>query len=304
MKIIIMGASSHIAKDLITSFSDEHFLELFSRDFGAMSRWMVERGYTNFFSRSYFDFKSLPKNADAIINFVGAGDPQRIIQMGDNIFQVTETFDKMALDYIQENRDCKYIFISSGAVFGDNFSTPADANKQAVFPINNLQPQHYYGLAKAMAEVRHRMNPRQIVDLRVYNYFSHTGNVAARFMINDVIRAIQTKMVFKADRTPIVRDYVGSLDFFQMINVLLRQDNLNTAIDIYSRQPITKDQLLAEMAKRYGLEYETVGFQAGLPATGVKENYYSVNTAAYALGYRPTLNSLETIYLAADKLLK
>lgn len=304
MKIVIMGASSHIARDLISSFSDEHFLELFSRDFGSISRWMVERGYKNFFSRSYFDFKSLPKNIDVIINFVGAGDPHRIMQMGENIFQVTETFDKMAMDYVQENRDCKYIFISSGAVFGDNFKTPADAEKLSVFPINNLQPQHYYGLAKAMAEVRHRMSPRQIIDLRVYNYFSHTGNLSARFMINDIIRAIQTKTVFKADRTPIVRDYIGSLDFYQMINVLLKQDNMNSAIDIYSRQPVTKDQLLSEMAKRYGLEYETVGFAAGLPATGIKENYYSVNTAAYALGYRPTLNSLETIYLAADKILK
>jgi hypothetical protein len=36
----------------------------------------------------------------------------------------------------------------------------------------------------------------------------------------------------------------------------------------------------------------------------VKQNYYSTNTAAYALGYRPTLTSLETIILAADKILK
>jgi hypothetical protein len=58
------------------------------------------------------------------------------------------------------------------------------------------------------------------------------------------------------------------------------------------------------MAERYGLEYETTGYQAGMPTTGIKEKYYSTNTAAYALGYRPTLTSLETIFIEADKILK
>jgi hypothetical protein len=52
------------------------------------------------------------------------------------------------------------------------------------------------------------------------------------------------------------------------------------------------------------MKYEISHTPVGLPATGVKENYYSTNTEAYTLGYRPTLSSLETIYLAADKLLK
>jgi hypothetical protein len=123
-------------------------------------------------------------------------------------------------------------------------------------------------------------------------------------MITDMIRAIKEKTVYKVDRTPIVRDYVGPLDFYQMINVLMKHDKMNSAVDMYSRQPITKDSLLTHMAQRYKLEYETVGAQVGLPATGVKEKYYSVNTAAYALGYRPTLSSLENIFLAVDKILK
>jgi hypothetical protein len=58
------------------------------------------------------------------------------------------------------------------------------------------------------------------------------------------------------------------------------------------------------MAQRYKLEYETIGAQVGLPATGVKEKYYSVNSAAYALGYRPELSSIENIFLVADEILK
>ena len=303
MKIVIMGAGSTIAKDLITSFSDEHFLELFSREPSTVSRWMVERNFKNFFARSYTDFKSL-KDVDVIINFVGAGDPAMIQRLGADIFNITQTFDEMALNYINQHRDCQYIFISSGAVFGDNFMTPADTNKNAIIPINNVQPQQYYGIAKAQAEIRHRVTDRNIIDLRLYNYFSSTSNLKQRFMINDIIRAIQTKTVYQVDRNNIMRDYIGPLDFYQMINVLMTKDKLNTAIDCYSRLPVSKTSILTSMAERYGLEYETVGNLTGLSPTGIKHNYYSINTAAYALGYRPTLTSLENIVLAADKILK
>ena len=149
MKIAILGATSQIAKDLILSFSDEHELELFSREATAMGRWMVEHNLNNYHSRTYFDFPAV-RGVDAIINFVGAGNPERVKKMGANIFNITETFDRMAMDYLEENRNCLYIFLSSGAAFGDNFHTPADTQKNALFPINNVQPEHYYGLAKAM----------------------------------------------------------------------------------------------------------------------------------------------------------
>ena len=303
MKIAILGATSAIAKDLILSFSDEHKLELYSRRLTDVTTWMLENNLRNFTSQDYTEFK-YTRDLDVIINFVGAGSPEKVISLGEQIFEITETFDQMALDYIGKHRECKYIFISSGAVFGDNFSTPADIDKVSAFPLNNLQPKHYYGYAKAMAEVRHRITDRNIFDLRLFNYFSPMVNINYRFMITDMIRAIKDKAVYKVDRTPIVRDYVGPLDFYQMINVMLTKDKMNTAIDMYSRQPISKDSLLTAMAQRYKLEYETVGAQVGLPATGVKEKYYSVNTAAYAIGYRPTLSSLENIFLAVDKILK
>jgi len=303
MKIAILGATSAIAKDLILSFSDEHKLELYSRRISDVTTWMLENNLHNFTSQSYTEFK-YTRDLDAIINFVGAGSPEKVIKLGEQIFEITEHYDRMALDYIDKHHECKYIFISSGAVFGDNFGTPADIDKQSSFPLNDLQPKHYYGYAKAMAEVRHRITNRNIFDLRLFNYFSPMVNINYRFMITDMIRSIKDKSVYKVDRTPIVRDYVGPLDFYQMINVMLTKDKMNTAIDIYSRQPISKDSLLTAMAQRYKLEYETTGVPVGLPATGVKEKYYTVNTAAYAIGYRPTLSSLENIFLAVDKILK
>lgn len=303
MKIAILGATSQIARDLMLSFSDEHKLELFSREPAGMERWMVENGLANFSSKTYFDFPAV-RNLDAIINFVGVGNPERLQKMGRNIFHVTESFDRMAMEHLEDNRDCIYIFMSSGAAFGDNFVIPADINKVAAYPLNDIQPRHYYGLSKFMAEVRHRMSDRNIIDLRVFNYFSYTCNLKYKYMINDMINCIKDGSVFKVDRTPIMRDYIGPLDFYQMINILISQTKINTAVDCYSRQPVSKDTLLTKMAERYGLQYETQAAPVGLAATGVKENYYSNNTGAYALGYRPTLTSLETIFIGADRILK
>jgi nucleoside-diphosphate-sugar epimerase len=303
MKIAILGATSQIAKDLILSFSDEHHLSLFSRKISDVTVWMLENNLRNFTSNSYYEFKNL-RDVDVIINFVGAGSPELIMKLGERIFDITESFDKMAMEYVERNHDCKYIFISSGAVFGDNFHTPAYEEKNSVFPINNLQPHHYYGYAKAMAEVRHRVSPRTIFDLRVFSYFSPTVNINKRFMLNDMIRAIKNNSVFKMDQTQVIRDYIGPLDFYQMINVLMRQDKINTAVDIYSRQPVSKDSLVSAMAERYGLQYETTNSPVGIHSTGMKPKYYSVNTSAQAWGYKPTLSSLENIYLGVDKILK
>ena len=88
-----------------------------------------------------------------------------------------------------------------------------------------------------------------------------------------------------------------------MIKVLLGNNTINQAVDCYSQAPVTKDSLLEGMQKRYGMKYLITNGEAHHPAA-VKPCYYSTNTAAYTLGYRPTLASLETIFEEADKILK
>ena len=302
MKIAILGATSQIAKDLILSFEDRHQLYLYSRRPSAVTRWIVQSNLQNYANYDYADFRNHIQ-FDAVLNFVGAGDPETIQRLGKRIFSITEAYDQMVLDYLQENPDCLYIFMSSGAVFGDNFSTPVDNQTRSIFPINNLQPHHYYGLAKAQSEYRHRMSDRNIIDLRIFNYFSSTANLQSQFMICGMLRSILEGKEFVVDRMDVTRDYVGPKDFNQMINILLSQEKINTAVDLYSRLPISKDLLIQHMKERYDLRV-WVRNDAVAHATGVKENYYSTNLEAYSLGYRPTLTSIQTIFEESDKLLK
>lgn len=302
MNIAILGATSHIAKDLILLFHDRHQLVLYSRRPAAMMQWLSQITLKRCINRHIDEFSDR-LHYDAILNFVGAGDPETIRRLGKRILTITETYDQMVLGCLQEHPDCLYIFMSSGAVFGDNFSTPVDHQTPSIFPINNLLPQYYYGLAKAQSEYRHRMSEHNIVDLRIFNYFSSAVNLQNESMICGMLRSILESREFVVDRVNVTRDYVGPKDFYQMIKLLLEQETINTAVDLYSRLPISKDLLIDKMKDRYGLRV-SVRDAPVAHATGVKENYYSINLAANSLGYRPTKTSIETIFEESDKILK
>jgi len=115
----------------------------------------------------------------------------------------------MALDYVQLYPQCRYLFLSSGAAYGCSFEATVDENTSAVIAINNFQSQDWYGVAKLHAECRHRSHPElPIIDIRVFNYFSRSQDISARFLITDILRAIRDKTVLKTSSDYIVRDFI------------------------------------------------------------------------------------------------
>jgi nucleoside-diphosphate-sugar epimerase len=230
---------------------------------------------------------------DAIINFVGVGDPAKAASMGAAIFEVTMRYDDLALQYVRDHPQCKYLFLSSGAAYGGDFERPADANTKAQIPINALRPTDWYGVAKLYAECRHRSLPQSaIVDLRVFNYFSATQNMEASFLICDILRAIRDKSVLQTSADNIVRDYIARADFHQLVECILSGEFANLAIDCYSKGVVDKMTLLQTMSQKYGLRYEFVASSNPVNATGFKPHYYSNFGKSKEIGYLPTLDSL------------
>jgi nucleoside-diphosphate-sugar epimerase len=216
--------------------------------------------------------------------------------MGASIFDVTLQYDNLAINYIQKHSECRYIFLSSGAVYGSNFEQPVDSNSRTIIPINYLQPQDWYGIAKMYAECRHRALPHlSIVDIRIFNYFSHTLDVSARFFITDIIRAIQENVTFITTSENIVRDYIGPDDFFSLVSVILKSPATNDVLDCYTRAPLDKMTLLSSMQELFGLKYKIQESSVGINATGVKINYYSQNFRASKYGYSPKFSSLASL---------
>jgi nucleoside-diphosphate-sugar epimerase len=297
MRIAILGATSQIARDLIVSFSAarDTKLHLFARRPEEVGKWLTATGLSGRYPADQFS-ELAGHEFDTIINFVGAGNPAQIQAMGSSIFDVTLHFDEMVMDYLKVNPSCRYLFMSSGAVYGSDFSAPATRETRAVVPINDLAPQDWYGAAKLYAECRHRAHPQlSILDIRVFNYFSRTQDISARSLMADILRAIRDKTVLKTSPDFIVRDFLHPSDFHALVGALLASPPANAAVDCYSRTPIDKPQLLAAMREHFGLRFEISDAAVGVNATGGKPHYYSLNTRAADFGYQPSLTSLEGV---------
>jgi len=295
MKIAILGATSQIARDLVISFAGagENHPHLFARRTDEVAAWLAANGLTGRYPVE--DFAGFGKqDFDAVINFVGAGDPAQIVAMGSTIFDVTLRFDEMVLEYLKAHPSCRYLFLSSGAAYGSSFVQPATRDTTATIRINDLSPSEWYGVAKLHAECRHRaLADLPIIDIRVVNYFSRTQDINARFLITDMLRASRDKTVLQTSPEYIVRDYLHPSDFCRLVTALLAAPPANASVDCYSKAPIDKPGLLQAMENEFGLRYEVTESPVAINATGGKPNYYSLNTRAADFGYQPRLTSLD-----------
>ncbi len=283
MRVAIFGATSEIAKDLILSCAknNTHSLVLFARRPEAIEQWLTSVQVAHQYATHSFEQFQISDPYDAIINFVGVGNPAKTAKLGAGIFDITWKYDDLALQYVEAHPTCKYIFLSSGAAYCSTFEEPANVNTKTDLNINHLRPQDWYGVAKLHAECRHRALPHlPIVDIRIFNYFSHTQDMAARFLITDIIRAIQNKTTLETSPHFMARDYLHPADFYQLIQLILDTKPCNAAVDCFSQKPIDKLHLLKIMQKEFGLIYEIANAEQGIKSTGNKPYYFSQNKKA------------------------
>ena len=298
MRIAILGATSQIAQDLILSFSinkDYDFL-LFGRNIELLEKWINSENLSEKYQVKEYSEFSNDQKYDMIINFVGIGDPAKAQKTGNDIFKITEQYDDMALEYVKQHKKTKYIFLSSGAVYGGNYQDPVDKDTVAAIDINNLKSTDWYTLAKLYAEAKHRsLSDLSIIDVRVFNYFSHTQNIDTRFLITDIVRAIKNKEVFKTSVDNIVRDFITPPDFYNLIQAIIDAKSTNIALDCYTKNPVSKFDLLSELKNKFGLIYDFDENINTIDATGAKVNYYSTNKISGNIKYMPDNTSLDGI---------
>lgn len=305
-RIALIGANSQICKDFILSSAVTGSVELllFVRNVDAMSDWLTDIGLPGRYP--IFGYSQYAKQPhDAVINFVGVGDPSRAALMGADILDITLRFDELVIAELKKHPGRRYIFISSGAVYGESFDQAAGEGTVATYSVNSLGAQNYYAIAKLHAEMRHRaLAERAIVDVRVFNYFSRHQTLESRFFIVDAVNSIMSSTVFRTSPDQMVRDFLHPNDFYQLISCLLAAEPQNTVVDCYSAEPVDKKVLLEVLAKDFGLQYEFVtGLAAPINATGTKRLYYSTFRKAAEFGYRPKYSSLDTLRVEFSALL-
>jgi nucleoside-diphosphate-sugar epimerase len=305
--LAILGASSQLASDLILSMvaAGRSDLLLYVRGLEDTQKWVDMRGL-NAHCRvlPYEQYGEVAH--DAVLNFVGVGDPRRALDFGISVFEITERFDRLILKELICHPQRRYIFLSSGAVYGNSFREPVTAQSCANIPVNAIGAKDWYAAAKLRAELGHRaLTELPIIDLRVFNYFSRTQDLSARFLITDIVRAVRNNEVLRVSSDFIVRDFLHPRDFHQLVECVLAAPPVNMPLDCYSAAPIDKPTLLNVMGERFGLRYEEspVGAVVAPNATGAKSCYYSLNRRAEEFGYHPAYSSLTGVLQEAAAIL-
>lgn len=306
-RLAILGATSHIAKGLIFNFLQKKgvTLHLYARVPRAVRGFIESLGCTKnkdiIVHDGYADF--LEDSYDAIINCIGVGTAKKLSKDYSKYFTVIEEFDNLAISYLRDkNLQTLYISFSSGAVYGRRSVGPFDENTVNGIMVNHVAKEDYFAIARLYCETKHRsLGDLNIVDLRLFSYFSRFIDLTDDYFITDLLRCILEKNVLLTDDKDIVRDYLHPADLFSAVEKCLAAGKINGVFDITSVKPVSKAEILEYFSREYGLKYKT-GRPTG-STTGFKDIYYSKCSMAASIGYRPSFSSMDAIKQEAKYIL-
>ena len=303
MKVAIFGSTSNIAADVINHFLSINIeMDLYSRNENPTNQLILktDRKGVNYLHYSAFNSTI---NYDVIINFIGMGCPNKIKKAADQLVFTANYYDTMILDYLTANSKCKYIFISSGVVYGEDFLEPIPENGKTISDHLANPKLSSYAISKISCEKRHRdLQKNAIVDLRIFSYFNSKYDPSSQFFMSQICNAIRDKedLIVSADK--MVRDYIHPMDFCSLIDVIIASPPANTVVDCHSNGPIEKIALLEAMKKEFGLKYLVRQQTQNQSIYTNKTNYYSLLSNAKKIGYKPVYSSLDGLIYECKKI--
>lgn len=305
MKLIgILGATSHIAKNLILNFLEKDNdiqLFLFVRNQDKLNAFLNETVSASHLKRCFqLPFSELNSTKiDVLINCVGIGNPSELISKPYLILSLTEEFDNLCINYVSEHTKTLLINFSSGAAYGKDFSKPVGINSKLEAKINFLENDDFYGIAKLNSEAKHRAFKNfNIADLRIFGFFSRFIDLSAGFLMSEIINAIESKNILTTNSKDICRDFIDPQDLTNLIFKIIEKSKtaqVNGAYDVRSLKPVKKFEILNFFAENFGLQYKIIDTDKISTATGFKDNYYSINNDNSLIKFYPTKTSIETL---------
>ena len=297
--IAILGATSHIAKGIILNYIKENDVELhlYVRNIRKIKKfiscWCVRcMGFIEIKD----DFQDLFSNEYvAIINCVGVGTENKLSGDYFKYFEVTEFFDNLILNYLKINSDAIYINISSGIVYGDSDREGCEGEKSTI-SLSDARAREFCIVSNINSELKHRsFSDFNIVDLRVFSYFSRFADLREPYFVNQLVSAVIDQSIFVTNRYDMVRDYVHPDDLYQAVVLCINKKYINNAFDLYSLNSITKMKVIDLFVEKYGVDVEYDG-DIPISGTGAKDIYCSSNEKLSGIGYVPTKSSIDVLF--------
>lgn len=297
-RIAIIGATGHIGKALSSHYANcpDIALALYSRRPEVTQKLFPDRRERSLSHHSLEDLEL--GDADVLVNCIGIGDPANARQAGPDFYELTMQLEDRLDRVVQRNPECLTVFMSSGAVYGKLETGPADETSAASIPINGLTPSDWYGAAKLAAELRHRAHPgRRVLDIRVFGFVSEFLDLGTQYLVCDIVNALRTRTVMRTSGQDIVRDYVGTAELAELIDLAAACPSINMAVDTYSLKSVSKFALL-DALRPLGLVWRVEG---GEDRTG-RHHYWSRLRAAENIGYRADRTSTDIVQEVVAKM--
>jgi nucleoside-diphosphate-sugar epimerase len=295
--IAVLGATGYVGRSIGRLLADEgHPLVLFARNPKGLSGQVWPHGV------EWRDISTFNASDFAlVINAIGAGDPARVEALGADILDVTAFWDQRVLESM--GPATRYVFLSSGAVYGAQFDRPVDANSEISLPVNFLDRVPPYTMAKLQAEMRHRLaRSRAILDLRIFGYADPSIDLRGRFFLAELARSVRDRTVFATTSDDMVRDYSGARELCALIGAWEGAGAPNGPLDLYTTSPASKLDLLKLFTARYGLQIEFAA-KTGPSPTTARRFYASTFRAAAELGFRPERDTARVLTDTIDAIL-
>jgi len=295
-KLAIIGATGQIGKALaeVLLRRNDHNIFLFARSIEKLNHFAMMIKTEGVCHTDIIDNFG-DNDFDTVVNCVGLGAPTKSIKAGGDIFRITEKFDDLILDYVSTHKKTLYVNLSSGAVYGKSFNEPVNEDSSIQIYVNNLRNDDFYTISKINSEAKHRSFPNlNIVDLRIFSFFSKFIEEGSGFLLADIITKIKNKETLNTSPDNIARDYISADDLAKIIDLCESKETINDYFDVYSKEPVRKFELLDYFAKEYELSYSVSDSSDNSP-TGSKPKYYSTSKKAESLGYKPSLSSMDSI---------
>ncbi|MBM10334.1 MAG: hypothetical protein CMF69_12355 [Magnetovibrio sp.] len=243
-------------------------------------------------------------SSDVIINAVGAGDPSIVRRMDGSIINISAKYDDIVLSYLANNPKSKYIFLSSGAVYGNGFGmSENDFSKLPSLQFLARSASHY-SRSKVIAEVKHRQHPTlNIIDIRIFGYFSRFINVSGELFLAEVARAILQGTKFITTSASMIRDYSVPFDLWRCIEACISGSNKNMAVDLRSRSEIEKFYLLRCLKEQFELDYVINDMAESYVRAQPYDVYFSNLAVPPSIYFKPKYSSLAGVISELSQML-
>jgi len=298
MNIAILGSNSMIAMDIYKMFVQHtsHDVFMFARN-PSINKSKYDIDFLDYAKFQEFDY-------ELIINFIGAGDQNKLILEKNNIISTSIKYDQMVMNYLVKNSKAKYIYISSGSVYLSDFNNPAKENDSIKICKSDLiNEEKNYQYSKIIPELVHLAEKDlNIVNLRIFNYVSNSININQSFLVSQIFKSIVDKKTFECNEINIYRDFISDTELFEIINLVNDSCFINDSFDCFSKKPISLYELLNLMKQLYNLNYNFLKTEI-INETGIKLNYFSDSHDLLKIGYKPKRTSAEIITSVAKKII-